>query len=198
MDVSLKKSEDSHFLRVLGTLRKRPGMFIHPVTLESVRNFMSGYNAVALFKDVEGDYFTRTSPTFYDWIAMKESSKLSPALGWVEAIGNHSSSEDEAFKRFFQYLDEFIEREGCILFTYVPTDKDIENCRERFESEVEVPVKLQVVSYDQSVNGVFIRYLDDKDMQVGIEIHQKCLDDVYDYLGNTYMLDLRGQVNVKF
>ncbi|MBL4828266.1 MAG: hypothetical protein JKY66_11250 [Spongiibacteraceae bacterium] len=188
MDVSHRESR-SYFLSLLKQLRKRPGMYIYPVTISSLRNFLAGYTCCNLFGDREGD-FLDINLSFYDWIAMKESTRLTPEAGWVEVLQRNSSSEEDAFERFFQYLDEYLVREPKVLFEYSVSEKDRSNCSVKFSEEVILPDRLQIVSYDKNLDGVFAKYFNDKMEQVESEILLASIDDAYEYLNNTFLLSL--------
>ncbi len=173
MAVSKENNQNEHILRVLEAVRKRPGMFIFPVTLSSLRNFMSGYLAANLFMEKKRkDYFSSSFPSLDDWIAMKERTRNCPSIGWVEAIIKNASSEQEGFDRFFQYLDEYLAREPVILHEYKKKEKNrVCYSKNRNSEDIEVPCKVQIVSYDKNVDGVFVRSFNDEGKQINNERH---------------------------
>ncbi len=172
MVASWANNQKEHILRVLEAVRKRPGMFIFPVTLTSLRNFICGYNCTNLFKEGSTNYFSSSNPYFYDWIAMKERTRYAPNMGWVEAIMKNASSEQEGFDRFFQYLDEYLARKPVILHEYELTKKNrAYYLKNRDSEDIEVPCKAQIVSYDKNVDGVFVRSFNDEGKQINNERH---------------------------
>jgi hypothetical protein len=185
MDVCHK---EEYFFDLLKALRKRPGMYLPHVSVDSLNSFLVGYTCCNMHDGI-GD-FLASKVSFYDWIAMKESTILSPSMGWVEVLKKTGVSDEEEFKRFFLYLDEYLVREACVLNEYQPTSVDRNNCAARFGYEVVVPAKVQIVSYDKSVNGVFIRRFDSTALLVDSELHQRDLKEAYEYLNNTFMLNV--------
>lgn len=110
MAVSTNSIKDHHLIKVLYAVKKRPGMYVSPVNLNGLRNFLCGYSCSKLFLDEQsGDVLSIGDPDFYDWMATRESMQLSPSMGWVEML-EEKYSENEAFDKFFIYLDEYLMR----------------------------------------------------------------------------------------
>lgn len=109
MDAS-NQNELNYFEKLISLVRKRPGMYIYPETLENIRNFFSGYNCYHLIREPESvGIFDRYDPSFGDWVAKKEGVRNSPDCGWVEAIMKNAETDDEGIERFFKHLDDYIE-----------------------------------------------------------------------------------------
>lgn len=107
---AFQENELKKLMELSIVLRRRPGMYILPVTLESLRNFFSGYFSYdALGKGKEHyNFFDCYTPSFGDWVANKEGGRNAPGSGWVECILKNVKSEDEGIDRFFSYFDEYI------------------------------------------------------------------------------------------
>ncbi|MES9854781.1 MAG: hypothetical protein ABW170_23475 [Candidatus Thiodiazotropha sp. L084R] len=105
-----QENELIKLVKLAAILRKRPGMYVFPVTLQSVRNFFSGYFSYSAFgeDDEYYNFFDCYKPPFGDWVANKEGGRNAPGTGWVECIMENAKSEDEAIDRFFRYFDEYI------------------------------------------------------------------------------------------
>jgi hypothetical protein len=97
-------------IKLVAVLRKRPGMYVFPVTLHSLRNFFSGYFSYCAFEEDDEYYnfFECYKPPFGDWVANKEGDRNAPGSGWVECIMKNAKSEDEGVEKFFRYFDEYI------------------------------------------------------------------------------------------
>ncbi len=100
---------DTHFLKVLSAVKKRPGMFLDPISLGSLRNFIIGYGSNYLFDDIENSNFFGLSSKFFDWIVKQEGEKTTPEKGWDKILMQNCSSDQEGVDKFFNYLDKFKE-----------------------------------------------------------------------------------------
>lgn len=106
----VKGLKNDHFIRVLFALRKRPGMYLSPINLTSLRNFICGYQSHGLFSNDDADVLSSGENNFYCWMADKEGMKLGPAMGWVEML-NNKYDQDAAFNKFFIYLEQWLDAE---------------------------------------------------------------------------------------
>jgi len=100
-------SNDDHLIKVLHAIQKRPGMFLYPVNLNSLRNFLSGYSSHKLFNRQE-ESEDKFEKEFFEWICEKEGKKSTPDSGWVEIMEESTSDEESAFILFFEYFNEYL------------------------------------------------------------------------------------------
>jgi len=116
VDAFQESKVDKHFFKILKAIKKRPGMYIYPINLSSLRNFISGYNcSKSLFEDTVC-VLSRMSPSFNEWLANKEKKMIfSTGNGWVEIIEFNSKTDQEAFEKFFDYLEEYLAENGIKL-----------------------------------------------------------------------------------
>ena len=92
----------------LRAVRKRPGMYISPVTLDSLRNFLSGYIFRA-YEDGRTNFLNVHSPDFSTWLANREGKRISPSFGWAELIDEMVEIGGDAVAMFFSLLEEYAE-----------------------------------------------------------------------------------------
>lgn len=68
-------------------------MYIYPTNLNSLRNFISGYNCSEYNHGCES-ILNRMSPSFNEWLEENhQESKYSTKNDWIEIIQNNSKSE---------------------------------------------------------------------------------------------------------
>ncbi len=96
---------DESIYGALDAIRKKPGLYIAEPSINRLHAFLVGYGAGLgrvgfVLRDV--DSFHR----FHDWVANRLGFGESTS-GWCNMIRDKSTSEADAFNRFFVLLDEF-------------------------------------------------------------------------------------------
>jgi hypothetical protein len=99
---------DLRLVKIMKSVERRPGMFINPLTISSLNNFMSGLKTRGLFSDSQEDIFSRLEPSLYDYIAESEGEKNLPGHSWADVLEEKYPSEKEALTRFFAHLNNFL------------------------------------------------------------------------------------------
>ncbi len=91
---------------LLDIIRKLPKLYLGKPSLECLGAFISGYISCMDVEDTNGhfDFY----PGFHEFIEQKYNVKL--AKSSIEIIDFFSSSEKEAFYKFFELLDGFLEK----------------------------------------------------------------------------------------
>ena len=112
MAVFQESSEDAHVLKVLELVRRRPGMYLGPPGVQSLRNFISGLETSRFVQGASPSFLQRDKPDFGAWIAQREKVRYSPSCGWAEAIQAHADTPEQELKAFFSHLDEFVREFG--------------------------------------------------------------------------------------
>lgn len=98
---------DRQFFRIMMLVKKRPGMYLYPISIDSLRNFISGYTASLLGFDIEKSRYFGFKDSFFDWMVSKLGGKISPSASWVTILKDGVCDDNDAFFRFFEYLEEF-------------------------------------------------------------------------------------------
>ncbi len=101
--------ENKHFLKVMELVRKRPGMFIFPVSPVALRNFISGYQASTLFDEDSIGSVESIIDCVYETISDKLNIRRSPDMGWAEMLS--TLGEEKGFEFFFDCLYLCLERD---------------------------------------------------------------------------------------
>ncbi|PWQ95056.1 hypothetical protein [Leucothrix arctica] len=106
------ENELKEFIAFSHLLRRRLGMYVYPTTLAHLGSFLGGYFQGVNREDVSTYYnfFQHYQPSFHDWIAEKENGRNAPANSWVDMIMNNVDSDEAGIERFFNYLDEYINK----------------------------------------------------------------------------------------
>lgn len=87
---------------ILNEMKIRPGMFLGERNLKNLYAFMNGY-MYRIFQ--EEDIVPEFYPGFQEYIETKYN--VTTGQHWSKILDFYSYSEEEALKKFFQYLDEY-------------------------------------------------------------------------------------------
>lgn len=92
----------------LMNMRERPVLWIGRLTLGRLRTYISGYYEG--IREIDKNFSSDFSG-FYDYIAKYYGVKET-ALNWDGIINSYCADEKEAFNKFYELLDEFLEQQG--------------------------------------------------------------------------------------
>ena len=92
---------------LINEIRKRPGLYLGKKSISLFGAFIHGYEECLRENEMTRDI--RLHPDFYEFVLEKYPTTLS--IGWVGIILGQSSSEEEAFDKFFELYDEFQNRD---------------------------------------------------------------------------------------
>jgi len=168
---------------LIDKIQKRIGMYISPITLQSLNNFLQGYLIACDTHNITDDIFD-SDLSFHDWVAMQEGYEYSNQ-GWANIIEQTSSSDEEALEKFFTYYHNYKNRTPkTILKLSLPKSysqfgwKEIKRDhnsgliitstpfpvseRKKLDindpSTVPNPTNIEIISYGD-YRGVFVRYI---------------------------------------
>ena len=152
---------------LLQFIKKRPGMYINPISLNQLRHFISGYQSALHIHNIEELKPFNSSVSFHDWVALRTHYSESTS-GWVNMILDQTDgNEEEAFELFFKYLSEYETRKERILYELsLPKQNTPKVWKKTVEGYEMVEVfcylpsaTVQIIKYTEDP-GVFIRYKD--------------------------------------
>ena len=89
----------NEFYELLINIKNKPNIYLGKPSLELLRAFISGY---VICKNYNLDYY----PDFQEFIQQKY--KIDFTKHWTEIINFFSSNEEEAFYKFYEHLEEFL------------------------------------------------------------------------------------------
>ncbi|BFT72436.1 hypothetical protein [Paenibacillus sp. P36] len=92
---------DSRLIELLENIKKRPGLYLGRKSLLFLLHFLHGYQQ-CLFH-IEGTYYTLTG--FQEYI--EDIYDFHGVHNWASIIQFNCTTDDEAFDKFYQHLDEF-------------------------------------------------------------------------------------------
>jgi hypothetical protein len=95
---------------VIEAIRRRPGMYLGVKSLTALHQFLNGYQMACGFHQIKDDRLgLRIPPDFHDWVAYRTHFQES-TTGWCNMIVATTKSEEDAFDRFFELLEEHAHR----------------------------------------------------------------------------------------
>lgn len=112
----------SHILSLLKEMRGRLGMFIGTPSLSRMAAFLRGYDLAMQKSGFGADPFL---PSFRDWVHKRLHTT---SLSWEDAILEKSPGEADAIKRFWGFLEEYLQeldQERCASKNGGPVDPQV-------------------------------------------------------------------------
>jgi hypothetical protein len=100
------KAVEESVYDILDAIRGRPGMWIAEAELVRVYAFLTGYTSALGRRRQELRAEQPDFCKFNDWVAHRLGYSNSTS-GWYNMIRGHSSSEQQAFEKFYELLAEF-------------------------------------------------------------------------------------------
>jgi len=87
-------------------IRQRPGLYLGHKSLVALRHYLNGYiDGINLNNDGVLESFY---PGFQEFI--QDRYHITSTHGWAEIIIFYSQSDEKAFDRFYELLNEFLEK----------------------------------------------------------------------------------------
>ena len=88
-------------------IRPRPGLYLTHASLPLLNAYIKGYVHGRDDDDIDDDW--KSLCDFQAFLEKKHGFLEPSPLGWCKIIMQHSDSEGQAFDRFFELLDEFLQ-----------------------------------------------------------------------------------------
>lgn len=86
---------------------KRPGMYMNPVNLDSLSNFINGYTLCATIDNKRTDLFRVGEPSFEDWVLKKLNIRKTSENNWVWALAMAQEGRNADISIFIEYFEEY-------------------------------------------------------------------------------------------
>jgi len=96
------------FDSILLRIKERPGVYLGKPSLKRLSAFLGGY--LICMHDITKDRTIDFYPGFQDYI--QQRYRITSTQGWDKIIDFFCIKDEEAFYRFFEHLDEFLEQQG--------------------------------------------------------------------------------------
>lgn len=94
---------DSRLIELLKNIKKRPGIYLGRKSLLFLQHFFYGYQNCLY--DLEGEFYHLTG--FQEYI--EDIYDIHGFNNWASIIQLNCTTDEEAFDKFYQHLDEFFE-----------------------------------------------------------------------------------------
>lgn len=142
-------------------VRLRPALYFGTKSLTAFRHYCDGYTTACIQHGIDARCFDLRIPDdFHDWVAYR-THHSSSTMGWCHMILATTPSEEEAFDRFFELLDQHARRIPHLIAEIIhPTSRlsRIVNLATREEEPIPAPAKVQLVKYNDHDPGFFALY----------------------------------------
>ena len=142
-------------------VRRRPGLYFGTKSLTAFFYHYQGYSWACSQHRIDAHCFDLRIPDdFNDWVAYRTRYGSMPSC-WLTMILEATASEDEAFDRFFELLDEYPQRTPHLIAEIIhPTSRcsRIVNLQTLEEVPIPAPAKVQIIRYNDHDPGFFALY----------------------------------------
>jgi hypothetical protein len=142
-------------------VRLRPGLYFGCKSLTAFYHYYLGYRTACVYHRIDAHPFDLKIPDdFHDWAAYRTHYRESTS-GWCNMIVQTSPSEEAAFDRFFELLDEHAQRTPHLIaeiIAPISTTSRLLNPLTREEAHLPAPAKVQLVKYNDHDPGFFALY----------------------------------------
>lgn len=143
----LRKNEMSDPASLIDAIRQRPGMYFGSKSLTAFYHFLAGYQMACGLHQIEEDRLgLKIPPDFHDWVAYRTHFRESTS-GWCNMIVATSQSEEEAFDRFFELLEEHSKRAPKPVAEIIEPTSTTRTERDGEDYLIPPPKKVQLVKY---------------------------------------------------
>lgn len=131
----------------IDAIHKRPGMYLGSKSLTALYHFLGGYQLACSLHRIKDDHLGLRIPyDFHDWVAYRTHFRESTS-GWCRMVVATSSSEEEAFDRFFELLKEHSERVPQLVAELIHPVSNSWTSRNGESYLVPAPEKFRIVTY---------------------------------------------------
>lgn len=142
---------------LIDAIRQRPGMYFGSKSLTAFFHFLGGYQVACGLHQITDDRLGLEIPSdFHDWVAYRTHFHESTS-GWCNMIVAKSQSEEEAFDRFFQLLEEHEARVPSLVAEIIHPTSTAHTVRDGKDYHIPPPAKVQIVKYSDDP-GFFALY----------------------------------------
>ena len=107
---------------LLAKIREHPGLFLGESTLSALYHTINGYALALGSHGIKDDFSLRLPADFNDWVAYRLHYKESTS-GWKNMILSVCKDDVEAFKRFFELLDQYASRKSRVVAKIIGFEK---------------------------------------------------------------------------
>ena len=134
-------------------IRDRPGMFLTPVSVCSLRHFIRGYEMGRVGTNSPSQF---TLPhDFHDWVAYRLHFYGS-TQGWANMIIERLGDGPHAVDRFFTLLDEYQARVPRVVAMFSGCKKTYTQYHLNEEQTRSYPSKIMLTAYNSEDPGLFV------------------------------------------
>lgn len=148
-------------ISLIEQIRRRPGLFCGCKSLTAFYHFLLGYQTGCRLSFPEGDRFQLEVPSdFHDWAAYRTRFRESTS-GWCNMIVDTSASEEDAFDRFFELLDEHSQRVPRLVAEIIRPVSRLRIMREGGFVDLAPPEKVRLIKFTDDPG--FFAFYDNKD-----------------------------------
>lgn len=164
-------------------------------SVESLSEYIDGYNHALFIHNIDEHHcFSALNPSFNDWVMMKENYHQI-IMPWHVVIKEVIQSDQEGIQLFLRYYDGYVAREATVLFDYTISKNDIHYLvcltgKSDEEKRRYIGCKIQIISYDETKNGVFERWVDEN----GVDLYDQYIlrssyDDALGAIKSNFRMD---------
>jgi hypothetical protein len=133
---------------LINAIRQRPAMYFGGIkSLTALYHFLGGFQMACGLHGIENDGLGLTIPhDFCDWVAYRTHFRESTS-GWCNMIVSTAESEEVAFDRFFELLEEHFQRVPTLVAEILSPISNTRTTKNGKDFLIPPPKRVQLVKY---------------------------------------------------
>ena len=146
---------------IIAHIRSRPSLYFARKSLTGLSDFLEGFRLACVQHSVEDKGLGALVPKdFNEWVAYRTHFRESTS-GWRRMILATTKSEEDAFDRFFDLLEEHSSRKPMIVAEFIGPESNARRIEGNEEIPIPAPERIQIVKYTDDP-GFFAVYNDEQ------------------------------------
>ena len=131
---------------LINQIRQRPALYLGTKSLTAFYHFLRGYWMACQLHEIDDDDGLNIPQDFNDWVAYRTHFH-EPTSGWCNMIVSNARSEEEAFDRFFELLEEHSRRVPRLVAEILNPISNWRTTRNGTDFLIPPPKRVQLVKY---------------------------------------------------
>ncbi len=131
---------------LINKIRQRPAMYLGCKSLTAFYHFLGGYRMACSLHSIDDGLGLNIPQDFHDWVAYRTHFRESTS-GWCSMIVSTTESEETAFDRFFELLEEHSRRIPRLVAEFLNPISNTRTTRNGEDFLIPPPKRVQLVKF---------------------------------------------------
>jgi hypothetical protein len=145
---------------LIDAIRQRPAMYLGSKSLTAFYHFLGGYQLACSLHSIDDRLGLHIPRDFHDWVAYRTHFRESTS-GWCNMIVATTESEEKAFDRFFELLEEHSDRIPRLVAEILNPISNTYTTRDGKDVLIPPPKRIQLVKFTDDPGFFALHETDD-------------------------------------